>query len=262
MLQDRQNKEAEQYFAFCLEKARAHPEAEAVLQVRAILAQWEKWAMSEKWTGRTGAFDRAVFLAHLYCANSAASLTYHASVRQTAELAQTAIVTVSRVNRRLADLGLIRPHNGKRYTEAATFTLPPDPPTGEPAQVEHSDKYGTSLFMSECSFWAGDAFSAVWEHRGLGKTARLIWESLSTTKVNYQEIKESSGRGMRTVERWVPRLSKYGLVVKTERGYQQAQKIDWAATARQLQTQNIQANRIIKHQRERERFARLMLMDE
>lgn len=253
-------KAAAQYLEFCIEKARAHPQSEQFLEARTIAAQWEEWALAEKWTGRTGAVDRAVFLAHLHCSYSAGSLTYNASVRQVAELAQTTAMTVSRANRRLTDLGILRLHEKSRDLNAASYSLAPEPPcTPEPAKTLHADNR-TYHFMTKRNVKAGDPFASVWEQRGLGKTALLIWESLSTVKADYREIKEASGRGMRTVERWIPRLCKYGLIVKTERGYQQASKIDWVAISRQLSTQNIHAERVNRHQTERERFARLKLM--
>jgi predicted transcriptional regulator len=250
-------KSAAQYLEHSIKKALAQPESEAFLEARTIAAQWEQWALAERWIGRTGAVDRAVFLAHIYCAHSTGLLTYNASVRQLAEIAQASIATVSRANYRLADMGIIKLYQKGVGLDAHTFCLPPDLRSG--AQVEHTEgRDRTFPFMSKCSVGAPDAFSSVWEHRGLGRTARIIWDSLVNVQKDYQAISETSGRGLRTVKKWVPKLIRQGLVIKVEQGYQQATKIDWASNARHLLTQNIHAERIIKHRKDRETFVRLM----
>jgi hypothetical protein len=65
------------------------------------------WAQSIPWTGRTGLFDKAVFLAHCEIVRRAYKLQYSASARQLAELAGVTALGASRASHRLVVNGYL-----------------------------------------------------------------------------------------------------------------------------------------------------------
>lgn len=206
--------------------------------------------------------DRAVFLGHLYCVNSAGSLIYNASVRQLAELAQTSPMTISNANKRLADMNLIRLHRKTFGFEAYSYALNPDPhETSERDKLLHAGD-STSLNMSTCPSMSHDLASATWEHQGLGKTAHLIWLSLNSPQPTQKCIAELTGRSLKTVSRLIPRLLECGLIVKGPEGYVQRDDINWAKIAERLGTKDRQIIRSWKHQRQREAYRLRFRRDE
>lgn len=263
--QEGDDKGAAQYLAHSFKKARSSPDLESYLDAMRVIKRWEAWTKTEKWIGRSGAVDRSVFLAHLYCASSAGKLKYDASVRQLAELSQTSVMTASRANVRLSDLGLLWVSKRSLSHEPNIFQLNPDALTSkvesESVLALHTDMKEQFLYLSVCNANTLDPYLSVWERQGLGKAARLIWECLDVSRADYKAIAEASGRGIDTVKRQMPKLLGLGLIEKTGQGYKQKDNINWTAIAETLCTTELPVKRILKHQEQREHYNAVRTID-
>lgn len=257
-------KAAKQYLSHCVKRALSLPDTEQVTESRRIVSKWERWVSSEKWTGRTGAIDRAVFLAHLYCVHFSGSLVYNASVRQLAEIAQTGTGTISNANKRLQRMDLIKLHHKTYGFDAYGYALNPDVFAIDKRDIlEHAGRVGTtSITMTECPSMSYDPGSTVWERAGLGKTAQLIWSALNIPQPTQSDIAAATGRSLKTINRLLPKLLEHGLVRKEPAGYMQCDHIDWVAIARELGTQDRQVLRMWKHQTQRDNYRMRFKRDE
>ena len=113
---------AERYLYHTWSKAKewaiANP-GEAILFARAAI----EWATSRPWSGRTGATDRAVYLAHLSIVQKCGRQPYAASCRDLAELSGVSWDTASKATHRLRDGGLIELVQNATATFAHRYTL-------------------------------------------------------------------------------------------------------------------------------------------
>ena len=113
---------AERYLYHTWSKAKewaiANP-GEAILFARAAI----EWATSRPWPGRTGATDRAVYLAYLSIVQKCGRQPYAASCRDLAELSGVSWDTASKATHRLRDGGLIELVQNATATFAHRYTL-------------------------------------------------------------------------------------------------------------------------------------------
>jgi len=219
-----------------------------------IARRWRQWAASVPWSGRHGCVDKAVFLAHLAIAERAGKLEYHASVRDVAELAQMSRDAVSKSQHRLRELCLITQLDRGKVYAASVYGLNPKPEAPQARtlpQLNHT--------VIECQSLRDSPEHAIWEQRGLGRTARAIYESLRGSPVATQKaLAEQSGRGRATIERILPKLIRHGLVAHTERGYEAVREVDWLNLARELGVTHIAWERRRRHLEQRERHRSLV----
>jgi len=101
-LAEKRQESARRYFALSWRNATAfvrdNPSPHKQLAQRL-----KAWALSRPWPGRTGANDRAIYLAHCTIVERCAQQPYGASARELAELAGVSSGTAARANHRLID---------------------------------------------------------------------------------------------------------------------------------------------------------------
>lgn len=151
------------------------------------------WADSQAWRGRTGAIDRAVFLAHCEIAHRAARIVYAASARDLAELAGVGFMTATRATHRLRKCGLIVLEQEATFNLAHTFRL------------VHTDTLSKYFIVREC-ITTDSAAHDVFRYSGLGKTAAAVWDILKADTLTAREIIEKTGRGRLAVNRALERM--------------------------------------------------------
>ncbi|MBL6982265.1 MAG: bifunctional DNA primase/polymerase [Anaerolineales bacterium] len=74
---------------------------------RQLASQAKEWAMSKPWPGKSGQYDKSVFIAHASIAHHACRYEYGASVRDLAERAGLSPEACMNATRRLCEAGLI-----------------------------------------------------------------------------------------------------------------------------------------------------------
>lgn len=227
-------------------------------EVQNLVRQWQEWVGKDKWTGRTGLVDKAVFQAHLEIAAKSGKIEYHASVRTIAEAAKVSHMTASVANKRLQDLGLvIETYNGSKSLYASRWRLQGNPL--KPAEVPNSYTTVTSRTIpsvSECLFTVPDD-SAVWEWKGLGKAARAIYKSLEgEIKPDYASIVEASGRSITTLKRIMPKLLELGIILRMNDGYIPNRDVDVYSLERKMLVMNAAKDRKERHRKQRRAFRR------
>jgi Bifunctional DNA primase/polymerase, N-terminal len=162
-----------------------------------------QWAISHVWTGRTGATDRAVYLAHCQLARQAGRIEYGASSRNLAEVAQVDHKTATKATHRLIDARLLAPVKlSDRYSELASmYRLLHHSPLSNPVGNGDLCKRTHDAFRARGH---GGTFKA----RGLGKAAAMIFEELGKSDpLTVGEISERTGRHLSTVWRVLRRMS-------------------------------------------------------
>lgn len=191
-------------------------------------------AQSRAWPGRTGSYDRAVYLAHLEIAFEASRDTYAASSRGLAEIAGITYMTASKASKRLIKQGLISLENpGTRELAAVyslnknalTYTLPSIPCVGKCKSKR-----------------AHDAF----RRQGLGKAASEVWETLLRKgPMAAKQLAQYTGRHVGTIRRALKKMSSlvdqytgeyFMLVQKGDKGLWMALNVDLDQAARLLGT--------------------------
>lgn len=149
----------------------------------------ESWAMAHTWPGRTGAYDRDAYLAHIQIAKTSGKIIYHASCRTISENSNMPRATAARATKRLVDAGyleVIRPDIGNcaiEYRLVINETLPHTPIVRKCliSNIEH------------------DVFC----RKGLGKSSKLIWEVLSEGPKTPKELEIQTGRKLPTIRKWL-----------------------------------------------------------
>jgi len=164
------------------------------------------WAESRAWQGRTGAVDQLIYLAHANIAHKAGRLNFAASCRDLAELAGVSHMTATRSTWRLCNSGLLVPDK-KAVADSANFYQ-----LGEMDKLLHS----LSSSVRKCnSLSTHDVFRVVrrkginkFQVYGLGKTAGQVWKALQEHPASIDELAESTGRHVKTIERAIERMLK------------------------------------------------------
>lgn len=176
---------------------RAHEWAEShESQFRQMAERAISWAQSRSWPGRTGAVDRAIFIAHASIAYKAGRLIYAASSRDLAERAGTSHVTASRASQRLFELGLVTIVKAAVCDYANVYRL--EIWAGQELPLPHTKR------LRECNCLSNlDAF----RYKGLGKSAGEIFEALKSRPLTIDELANRTGRHKRTVKRALVRMS-------------------------------------------------------
>ena len=162
------------------------------------------WAMGRIWTGRTGAYDRAVYLAHVQIATQCGQLTFSGGARTLAELSGISKNTVCKANKRLVKAKLIR------KVKNATVSLPVVWQLLLPLEEGLNLYTIPTPYVSKCtSFTHHDIFS--WG--ALSKTGALIWEFLQDERLHSTgEIVRGTGRTAKTVRKLLEKMRQLGMV--------------------------------------------------
>lgn len=204
----------------------------------------EAWAMARPWPGRTGAYDRDAYLAHIQIAKTSGKIIYHASCRTISELSNMPRATAARATKRLVDAGyleIIRPDIGKCATEyrlVISETLPPPPVVRKCliSNIEH------------------DVFC----RKGLGKSSKLIWEVLSEGPKTPKELEIVTGRKLPTIRKWLKIMnqlfdgkSEKPMVYEFEGKWYGNQDISLESISRFLEVNGVMEKRKKRYQEER-----------
>ena len=247
-----------------------------------LIAQTE----SEAWPGRTGATDKAVYLAHLRIALDANTPVWAGAARRLADLVNVNNVTASHATKRLIDLGRLTLHKAATAQLAAEYALPDEErahtspllyvPTKRSGEVcansaddesQESEKRGGGGESQRPSEPQTGGVQKILGHdlfswHGLYKGAGLVYAALPGT---VEELAERSGRHRATVKRALAKLAAirnavtgevYALVEQDGAGvWQLVEGADVDKAARLLAVDGIGAKRRAKHEAERQRHA-------
>lgn len=152
------------------------------------------WAQSRAWPGRTGSYDRAVYIAHATIAHKAGKMTYAASSRTLAELAGCSWVTAAKATKRLQIQGHVRLEQEAVavFSLSNTYSLIP-----KKMQTLYTSSKDCVEVYKECTLH--DAFRAF---PGLGKSAGEIWGVLLEYKdLTVKNMAAITGRHVTTIRR-------------------------------------------------------------
>ena len=271
--------------------ADAHAKATAYIakngsDVSQRLARLIAQAERETWPGRTGATDKAVYLAHLRIALDANTPVWAGAARRLADLVNVNNVTASHATKRLIDLGRLTLHKAATAQLAAEYALPDEErahtspllyvPTKRSGEVcansaddesQESEKRGGGGESQRPSEPQTGGVQKILGHdlfswHGLYKGAGLVYAALPGT---VEELAERSGRHRATVKRALAKLAAirnavtgevYALVEQDGAGvWQLVEGADVDKAARLLAVDGIGAKRRAKHEAERQRHA-------
>lgn len=207
-----------------------------------------EWAKSYEWAGRTGAYDRAIFIAHARIAFQCGQVNYAAPCRTLAEMAGVNFLTAANATRRLQALRLIRLEKAAVAYFAAVYRI------GELNTLPHREDVRKCIKFEEL---AHDVF----RFQGLGKTAALVWDCLldNPAPQTSSQIAHQTGRLRETVEKHLVRMQQYGMAAIShletgEYGWQPNPKANLDDIANRLQVLGIGEEQRRRHQQEREQF--------
>ena len=154
-----------------------------------------EWAESTPWPGRTGMYDRVVFIAHARIAHQAGRLIYAASCRDLAELAGVSFPAASKASQRLREMCLLTLEDEAVAECANVFRLNID---GQTFTLPHKEE------LRECK---GLSNHDVFRWGGLGKSAVEVYEELIIKPATDKELAECTGRHLKTVKRALKRMT-------------------------------------------------------
>ncbi len=204
---------AERWLTLTYQKAVAwaaqHPAESGAARLAADL---EIWALAQPWSGRTGPYDLAVYLAHLAIVQRCLQDPYGASCRELAELAGVNFMTANRATNRL--LGpkyrLLERTSPGTSTLSAGYTLVVpgsfDPKGAEVIHFTHTHPCEKSVSTLR-ALMGHDSFRS----QGLGKSAAQVAALLRMRGQMTEKELETTGRCRSTVRRALIRLTKCGL---------------------------------------------------
>jgi hypothetical protein len=143
------------------------------------------WAVNHPWPGRTGGYDREIYLAHAQIAYRCGHIIYAASSRTLAELANVSHMAASNGTKRLIGQGLIHKEVSAVANLANQYRLTEQP-------LLHSANIPLEGRITP----AHDVFS----YQGLGKTCKQIWEALGKNHLSIKELAGITGRTPQTIK--------------------------------------------------------------
>jgi len=235
-------KQAYHYLRLSYENACQWAENTSEGRQRAINA--EAWALSRSWSGRTGCYDRDVFLAQVNIAYETGKVIYHADCRTLAEFANVNYSTASRANRRLIQAGYLQLEQAAIANCAAKYSL------GDIATLPQSPN------VRECCITSKD--HDVFARRGLGKSSKFIWNALEDGPKTVEELLLLTGRVKKTVQKWLTVMSgledgvsEKPMVYESEGKWYRNQDISLERISEFLEVNGLMDKRKKRHQEER-----------
>ncbi len=208
--------------------------------------QAKTWAESRAWKGRTGSFDKTVFLAHSQLAYQSGKIQYRASCRELAEKSGMSIMGISNANKRLEKMGFIEKIKYSTNNLASIYSL------------VQTCTHPQSNDVRECiTLHNHDVF----RFQGLGKSGFEIWQAVQAGPKTIKELEAITGRHRTTIKR---KLEKMINIIDIRTGeivsmvdydgerYQAKENVDLDYIAELLGTKGMGERQKEQHIRERE----------
>jgi hypothetical protein len=156
------------------------------------------WAKSRAWTGKGGASEQAVFLAHMAIAYKAGTVTgWAASKRTLAELA--GVSEASKVNKRLLLAGWLKLERRFTVDCANTFSLSTTLPLPKNPPCEEVVTLCKDAFRNSKRRGGGKQLE-------IGQIGRQLWEALNAKPMTAKDLAQFTGRDKRTVTKYLERM--------------------------------------------------------
>ena len=248
LISERNGRTADQWLARMYESAMEYAQAHRSKGCESAL-RLRQWADEQAWDGRSGAYTRAVFLAHIEIAERVGRITYQAGVRELAERAGIGIHAASNANKRLIDQKLVELVKGNTSSLATAWKLNSSVARGNtPLHLEVQ-----GVFPLATNIASHDVF----RRAGLGKCAAQIWAILQPSKepMRVSEIAEVTGRHRVTVQDALTRMCQLGMAHCDMSGagvvWSSVTGVNLDEIAREIGTQGIGAEQKVKHAKER-----------
>jgi hypothetical protein len=205
----------------------------------ALAAQLRQWATSRPWPGRSGATDRAVYLAHLDIVARCGRDPHHASARDLAELAGVSWQTAANANHRLVDADLLE------LVMPATPTL---------AHVWRLCEHKLTLYHLTCDGVSTYATSHdLFRWQGVGKAGAEVLAALAAGVTSERDVAAATGRHVTTVRRKLRQLLGVALVEPLGDGYWRAvDDPDLDRAAIEWNVAGIGERQRVRHEKERQ----------
>lgn len=145
------------------------------------------------WPGISGGTDRAVFKAIILIALRCKKRVFSASCREIGLMAQVSPITVSKSFKRLTDKELIKLEQKHCMNNANTYSL--------------GNKFTLSTLTTvrECKV---NSTHELFCHKGLGKSAEIIWDLLLSEPRTEDGLIIMSGKHPRTIKKWLGIMSR------------------------------------------------------
>ncbi len=247
LITERNGRSADQWLARMYQSAMEYAQSHrSVGRERAL--RLRQWADEQTWEGRSGAYTRAVFLAHVEIAEHVGRITYQAGVRELAERAGIGIHAVSNANKRLIDAKLIETVKESTSTLATAWKLNSSVARGNtPLHLEVQGVFPLATSSHD-----------VFRHSGLGKCAAQIWAVLQYSKepMRASEIADGTGRHRITVHNVLTRMLELGMVycemAKSGVVWSVVTTVNFDEIAKELGTDGLGQQQCDKHRAQRE----------
>jgi len=223
---------------------------------REMAERVKAWALSAAFVGtspRTRETDRRVLVAHAERAIKAGKSEWHMSRRDIEQAAQVNHMTASRATQRLIKAGLLTRRQGfvGQYAQSYGWGRAVSP-------IDHLHTPGGSVCKWATGETADYATHPAFEHRGLGRHAARIFETLARQgEATAKQLVALSGCTRATTYRYLKLMLKLQLV-----GYDPSRRIYWACPdmldgiAHMFETKHIPALRRARIERDRAAFRR------
>lgn len=234
---------------------------------RPAIAVSYRTASEAAWPGRSGAYDKATYLALLAICWQVGDWTAAASVRDLAQHAAITPKAASTAMRRLRldyDLAALARDTeyGRRSAltyEAANYLV------WSKGNISHSLK--STIEAGSCGSSSSRAVPAasggraseheLWATARLGQSAGLVYQALSGGEQTIAELQAATGKARRTVERALLRLQSVGLAANAGDRWQRGE-VSLAVVAEALECEQAARLRRAEHERQREAWRELV----
>ena len=249
---------------YVLNSARAYIERADQVTARSGIthsSSYVQWAQCQPWPGRTGATDRAVFLALCERMKMERGMPFRASIREVAELAGVNKETAMKALRRLTELGFVRHSHSlhKGHSGASHYRLV------LPTEVITTRTVGVTYTPVGVNVRSSNTGHDVWHSRALGKSAQSCWAALyEAGTLTVAELATWTGRTPPTIRRVLARLAEFGLAQTDNKNWQ---VLDVASDALdrialELGTSGKGEARTERHQEERQKWASSRILEQ
>lgn len=215
-------------------------------------------ASSAAWPGRSGAYDRAVYLAMLAIAWARNTWTIAASVRDLAQHAALSVRAAHNALKRLRlDYGLLElEHDAERGPcDAHTFRVSPFVSKVNTSHILRAYSLEQPSAVAQTggssSAPAARAESELWAWAQLGKSAGMVHRALRDDPQSAAMLAAATGKSRRTVYRALATLQAYGLADDAGNGWQRG-PVELAEVAAALDCEQAAQRRRWDHERQRE----------